>query len=213
MRFFHFFSAACALLLSANSSWSQTYEIRYVNRSNQTLTSPVCAVHSAASDMFVPGQKASEGLAALAEDGVNGTFAQEARSVRGVSATTAVGEFVSNDETGVVRISSRRGSLLSCIFGMLVATNDGFAAARNVRLPKRVGQSRAIRGVVYDSGSEVNTESCEHIPGGPCNAHFVGLEENGTVQLHSGISGQGDLNRGQLQWPEVAVRATVTRVR
>lgn len=200
-------STACISTVQA-----QVYEVQYTNRARQTLTSPVCAVHRRGAQLFEIGTAAPPGLATLAEDGDESAFAAEAQALSGVH-RVASGSFVSSSSEGSIEISSRRGQRLSCVFGMLVATNDAFAAVRGVRLPQGVGESVSFRGSVYDAGSEVNTESCEHVPGGPCDAHFVGISENGTVQIHLGIQGIANLSPEQHGWPRAVVRGTITRVR
>lgn len=199
------------LLLPAISS-AQVYRIEYRNLTRQVLTSPVCASHSAGTEIFTVGAVASDGLRLLAEDGVDGDYANELRALDGVQ-RVRVGGFVFGRGTGSLNVrATRKSRWISCNFGMLVATNDGFGAARNIRLPRKKGQSRKFVGRAYDSGTEVNTESCLHVPGGPCDAHFVGIAENGTVQLHQGVLGIADIGRN-LAWRRNVIRGTITRIR
>ena len=193
-------------------SFAATYEIEFRNRTSQLLTSPVCALHARRVKAFTLGEQASEGLRLLAEDGAHGTFASELRNTDRVR-KVVVGDFVSGGREDTIQIGSSRKGRLSCVFGMLVVSNDAFPAVRRIRLPKNVGDSRRIRARVYDAGTEVNTESCDDVPGGPCDAHFTGQTENGTVQRHPGLTGDGDLDVEQYGWRRFAVRGTITRIR
>ena len=51
-----------------------------------------------------------------------------------------------------------------------------------------------------DAGLEVNTESCD--------AHFIGIEENGTVERHDGIQGIADLSVDKHGWKGVVTRVS-----
>ncbi|MDC0357584.1 spondin domain-containing protein [Oligoflexia bacterium] len=200
------------LCLVPSMGVSATYKINFKNRTSQTLTQAVCAVHSKKASIFTIGSPASSGLAELAQDGVASQFRSEVTAMTGVKAT-AVGDFISPGSKSTTSITALRGKRISCVIGMLVATNDAFPAFQGVRLPKRVGQRVRFRARTYDAGSEVNSESCDHVPGGPCDAHFVGVAENGTVEEHGGLLGTGDLNPNQHGWSEPAVRGKITRVK
>ncbi len=117
----------------------------------------MCAIHTRKGRLFEVGEAASAGLTSLAEDGVTGAFVREVRSSRGVR-KVATGDFTSARSRSTVEITSKRRGKLSCVLGMLVSTNDGFAAFSSVRLRKQIGQSRRFRSRAYDAGSEVNTE-------------------------------------------------------
>ena len=200
------------LIILPTTSYSQTYEITYKNRSKQTLTSSVCTVHTRKAAMFKINEPASEGLANLAQDGVTSGYVNELRSIKGIR-KIKVGSFSSAGSKEKITIPTRsiRGRL-SCVFGMLVVTNDAFPAFSNMRLPRRIGKRKRFRAFAYDAGSEVNTESCNDVPGGPCNGHFTGIAENGVISRHLGIQGIEDLNINQHGWSEPAVRGTIKRI-
>lgn len=203
----------CLSLVGVESfALADTFLITFRNKTPQTLTSSVCAIHSDENPLFSTGSAASSGLAQLAQDGVTDIFRGEVSAVDGVQAVK-VGASTSKKSRSKVRISAKQGSLLSCVNGMLVATNDGFVAFQNVKLPKKIGKSKRIKARAYDAGSEVNTESCTHVPGGPCNAHFVGEDENGTVQPHPGILGIADLVTATHGWSEPALIGRVRRIK
>lgn len=212
-KFIYLLPITLILLSFGKDANAQTYEISFRNRSNQTLTSAVCVVHNRSAKMFEVGKAASSGLAELAEDGSASQFVSELRSADGVS-SVATGGFLSPDDRDNIEISGKRRSRrLSCVFGMLVSTNDGFPAITNIRLPRKVGKRRRFRAQAYDAGSEVNTESCEHVPGPPCDAHFIGIAENGVIAKHEGIQGIADVSPERYGWTGPVVRGVVRRVK
>ena len=195
--------------IPTREAWAESYAFHYSNRSKQGMTSSVCAIHTRRASIFTPGTAASEGLALLAQDGDRSTLVQELRNTKGVKRILQ-GSFVpSKKRSSLMRFRARPGQRLSCIFGMLVATNDGFGAVQSVRLPRTKRPTRRFRGKIYDAGSEVNTESCEHVPGGPCDAHFLGIDEHGSIQEHPGILDIADLREADLGWPRFGVRGVI----
>ena len=201
----------CVMLIPLDSM-AATYELNIRNRTPQLLTSSVCAVHRKGVEIFAVGETAPSGLSDLAEDGVVGGYRATVQQLDGVRSVKVSG-FISAGSRRRITLNARRSARLSCVLGMLVVTNDGFPAFLNMRLPRRVGQRKRIRARAYDAGSEVNTESCAHVPGGPCDAHFVGDAENGTVQPHPNIQGIADLSATRHGWREPAVRGFIRRVR
>ncbi|MEZ4630306.1 MAG: spondin domain-containing protein [Deinococcales bacterium] len=56
---------------------------------------------------------------------------------------------------------------------------------------------------VYDAGSEANNESCTYIPGPPCgNANQRAGHGEGSVQLHQGLMGVGDISVEMYGWSD-----------
>jgi hypothetical protein len=154
----------------------------------------------------------SEGIRLLAEDGEDSTLRSELRNNKTFKRIVS-GGFVSKNSEGELTATNRKAQRISCVLGMLTATNDGFVAVNNVKLPKRIGESINFRAIAYDSGTEVNTESCLHVPGSPCDAHFVGIAENSVITRHSGIQGIADLSATTHGWIEPSVRGSITRIR
>ena len=65
----------------------------------------------------------------------------------------------------------------------------------------------------YDAGSEVHTESCDHIPGPPCGNPGNRLTEGaeGYVYPHSGIHGGEDLDPFMWDWNNPVALITIER--
>jgi hypothetical protein len=199
------------VFLFPDCALTESYRVIVRNKTPQTLTNSVCATHSRRASILEVGTTASPGLASLAEDGVAATYAGELRDGKGIK-TVQTGGFISGNQKSTLTLSGKRAARMSCVFGMLVVTNDGFPAALKIKLPRRIGSSRRFRANVYDAGSEVNTESCSDVPGGPCNAHFTGQEENGVIAKHPGLQGIGDIDVASYGWSEPGVRGKIVRI-
>ncbi len=184
------------------------FTLTYKNRAPQLLTDAVCAIHRRRLKLLELGTAASAGLAELAEDGDSSLLRDEFRNTPGVR-RVMLGDFLSKSESLSINFRARRRDRITCVFGMLVASNDAFPAVFSMKLPRIRNALRRIRARVYDAGSEVNTESCSHVPGGPCNAHGIGIEENGTIERHPGILGIADLDPDQFGWRRIAVRGNI----
>ncbi len=169
------------------------YKITMTNvTKGQPLTPAVVAVHGASFKMFKLGEEASEGLKLLAEDGVTADLVNEMANHPAVQATaTGSGVILPGQSTEILVNSAKPGYI--SIATMLARTNDAFAAGRFLRAPSKKGHKVAYHLAVYDSGSEINSESCADIPAPPCDSHNVGPEGEGFVHSHPGVYGIADL--------------------
>jgi hypothetical protein len=93
---------------------------------------------------------------------------------------------------------------------MLVNTNDGFVGANSIFLPFRGTRVRYLK--VYDAGTELNTESKDHIPGPCCGSPLVRVPTNEKIKLHRGIEGVGDLDPSVYGWKGKVAKLTITRI-
>ncbi len=202
----------------ANQMSGINYEVSVTNLMPGQILSPVfMATHSSANEpLFVLGQPASAAVAAMAED-ADASGLLEAYGDRNDEANDA--QVVALDggpippgmtATGIINIdgSATRLSLMA----MLVSTNDGFIALRNMSLVGAV--ERSVTVPVYDSGSEANTEDCAYIPGPPCGNHVRDTTNasEGFVHIHNGVHGGGGLTPKQHDWHNPAALITIKRV-
>jgi hypothetical protein len=153
------------------------------------------AVHQRPGVIFVPGQPASPGLEAVAEDGPPGTLAAELAEDRRVSSSGAFTTAVGADGPGPIgpggayefTVEASPGEQLS-FAAMFVQSNDVFYAPPISGIPLFRGSAPVSGDVTnrllfWDAGTEVNQE-----PGvGPDQAPRqseagVGEEENGVVR-------------------------------
>ncbi|RMD65409.1 MAG: hypothetical protein D6826_00140 [Alphaproteobacteria bacterium] len=190
----------------------RTYSVTITNLTRgQVVTPPLVIVHSRAFTLFTPGAAASEGLATLAETGNPGPLAADVELAEGVAAV-AVGDVLPPGQSITMTITSARGAKFLSLAAMLATTNDAFASLRAVRLPKR-GRARSVRALAYDAGSEANNESCDFIPGPPCNGtnerDTAGAE--GFIHVHAGVHGVADLVPADQDWRNPVLSVVIER--
>ena len=211
MRRFVFTAVGCAVaLLLPAAAIAQTYEIRITNLTRgQIMSPPVIAAHSPGSRMFLPGSRASDDIAAVAEDADNSGL------VSTLSADPEVGGMGVGDgvilpgKTGTYTIDSGGATRLS-IVSMLVITNDAFLGLDSYDLGS-VDSRTVVWVPAYDSGSEDNNEDCGFIPGPPCGSGGVrdtrGAEK--FIHIHSGVVGDDDLAKATYDWRNPVARIVI----
>jgi hypothetical protein len=141
----------------------------------------------------------------------------------------AFGPFAPGDDlvdNVTFQITGRPGELLSCA-SMVIITNDGFWGFDGVGLPAT--GSKQMYCFAYDSGTEENTELSSDLDDGgsvlaaaplPNDDTDPDVNDNGgtptdprgTIALHPGISGAGDLDVETFGWDEPIAVVTVTVV-
>ncbi len=203
------------LVLIASSAFAQMreFEVTVTNLTqNQIMGPPIVVSHTGQVEIFYPGTPASDALAELAEDGSPAALA---------AALGGVGE-VADVATGDGRIMPGASATYTVQVGgnytrismasMLVTTNDTFAAVRSIVRP--TGRASATRyALAWDSGSEVNTESCDHIPGPPCGSGGVRVTDGaeGFIYISPGIHGIGSIDAAAYDWRNPVAGVTVRR--
>ena len=169
------------------------YEVIIRNtNAGQNFSPPVLILHGPGYRLFELGEPATVALWKLAEEGETGEFLplpEQDAAVREV----VVAERVHRQRSPVVtaEVDASADTLLS-VAAMLSLTNDGFVAAREVRLPGAVGDAVRVDLRAYDAGSEANTESCVDVP---CEVHGRRMTDGaeGAVREHDGIRGDRDI--------------------
>jgi len=193
------------------------YRVTITNLTRGQILAPaVVATHkTSAEPLFVPGMPASAELAQLAEDAVNQPLVDKLTAdpdVMDVETILGAGGPIMPGESASVDINFLFGYNFVSVASMLVTTNDGFVAIRGVRGPN-LGTA-AHRALVYDAGSEANTESCMHIPGPPCgNAEMRVVDgAEGYVHVHAGVHGIADLVPANHDWRNPGAMIEITRI-
>lgn len=180
----------------APAAAQSTYEVTITNiTQNQILSPPLVVAHNDDIALFRVGEAAIPELAELAEDGSPAALKGLLDSLPSVQSTAAAGGPVMPGESVTIEIEAGFPFNRISAVGMLITTNDAFFALNGApRPPARNGFS-SHRVPAYDSGSEANTESCDHIPGPPCGNGGVRVTagSEGFVYIHSGIQGVGDV--------------------
>jgi len=186
-------AAAAALSLGlASAASADTYKVTVRNLTlGQVFSPPVVAVHPGSVRAFTAGKPASKPLEIMAEDGATGDLVA---ALEDAGADVAVNDGpVPPGKKAVITVEASGNNSYITVLGMLVTTNDAFLGL-NAADPAEQGRS-VYRVIAYDAGTEVNTESCDHIPGPPCGNGKQraitpgenGPDEGGVVHVHSGV--------------------------
>jgi Spondin_N len=218
----------------APHSDAPTYRVTIENLTGgQALTPPLVATHRGTHVMFDVGDRASDQLAQIAENGDLGPMQALLTSNRRVAHTfTGSAPLVPAANPGgtqftdtvTFEIDAARGRHRISWGSMLICTNDGFTGVDGLRLPKRVGQTAVALTRGYDAGSEANTEDfgdivppCQGLIGvsgdeGGTGESDPALATNGVIAHHPGITGREDLVPGVHGWSDPVAKFSVTRI-
>ena len=171
--------------------------------------------------MFKLGSPASEALAAMAEDGMNGALADEAAASESVYGVATADGPVLPGQSVTLTLEIPPSRPMFTVAGMLVSTNDGFFAV-NGQMGSSVsfknggsGNFGAVLAEAYDAGSEANNEDCGSIPGPPCGnpGNRVTEGSEGYISIHAGLTGAGDLDAGTYDWRSKVAAITIKLIR
>jgi hypothetical protein len=174
---------------------------------SQPLSAPLFVVHSNRVDVWSVGQIASHPVAAIAEDANNAPAESALDQLQGVKDVfTGEGEAIPPGESRTYTVTTERGFNRLTILTMLVNTNDAFTGLDALYL---ASQGRTLMANGYDSGSEVNNELVEFIPGPCCENPFVRDPEGQLIRHHPGILGVGDLDPDVYGWNDPVARIVI----
>jgi hypothetical protein len=200
-------------VLEKSPSFTAEYEVTLENLSpagSQPLSPPILAVHSPSFRIFHIGGYASDELAQVAQDAVNGPLVSLLLTNPSEVSEVVVGAegpiFPGSSQT--FDISAQGNFTKLSLVTMLVNTNDGFTGTDKLQLPQRGSKTYYLRS--YDAGSEENTELIAHIPGQ--GNPLMGNSTNDKIKYHPGILGVGDLDPAMFGWDEPVAKLTITRI-
>ena len=181
----------------------------------QVFSPPIIATHHRRlTPLFELGAKASDELAALAEDGKTGPLEKIWKDDPLVKEVVTAGDPIPPGESATVYINASYSYDNMTVAGMLVSSNDAFFALNGVKLSRY--DWKTYQSAAYDAGSEDNNEMCAFIPGPPC-MNGAGMRDTdgaeGYVYIHSGIHGSADLMASVRDWNNPVAKITVRRVR
>ncbi|MFN0071054.1 MAG: spondin domain-containing protein [Chloroflexota bacterium] len=210
----------------AEQAGARVYQVMLTNLSpNQPLSPPILVTHDDGIQIFAIGEKASDGIQAIAEYGNNKILAEA------LSASSGVDDVVATDmplhrvgglgsSTMSVTVMSRAGADRLSIASMLACTNDGFVGFDSIRLSPTFTPV-TLYATSYDAGTEENTQLWTHLPGGcnvigpmPIPADDMNLHDPmaDVISVHGGIiTGRGDLGAA-FAWSDPTLMITVQRV-
>jgi hypothetical protein len=176
------------------------YEVTITNLTKgQTFTPQLVVTHSAAVQLFTPGEPASEELATLAEDGATGPLTALLEGAGdAVGDVQTIAGLLPPGGSATVRVEAGPRHRFLSAAGMLIPTNDTFFALDKERLP--VSGQVTYLVAAYDAGSEANDQDCANIPGPRCGGVGSSPGDNagdeGFVHIGNGFHELGDAGAG-----------------
>ena len=212
-----------ALFSNVATAMNGTWEVTITNLTQAQLFTPLVAIaHVADYQMFRPGEAASEALEVMAEGGDTSGLVDAAAAATNDdrfssdshNALLEPGQSVTLTVTG--RVRRARISVAS----MLIPTNDTFIALNAIEPPRRGSVEYMVP--AWDAGTEVNDQSCQHMPGPRCGGEGFSVEGGeGQVYISAGFHDLGSvdadgfevLGPARYDWRNPAALVTVQRVR
>jgi len=177
-----------------------SFDVTVTNLTNGQPVSPVAVIaHQAGYSVFTIGSPATVGLETLAEGGDNSMLIAEADADANVlssgSGAAPIGPAGSETVTIDVLESDLAGLMVS-VSTMLVNTNDAISGLNGVDVSGLAeGDAWTGRAIVYDAGTELNTELGGEIPGpagGGEGFNAARSDRDDRVAMHSGVISQDD---------------------
>ena len=175
-----------------------SFDVSVTNLTNAQPLSPVAVVaHRSDYSMFTIGTAATVGLEMLAEGGDNSTLLAEAdaSAVTTASGTAPIGPAGAETVTVTVLESELPGLAIS-VGTMLVNTNDAISGINAADVSDMLeGDVWMGHGIVYDAGTEANSELTTAIPGpagGGEGFNAARDDRFDRVAMHAGIIGFDD---------------------
>lgn len=198
------------------------FEVSVSNITHDQPMSPIALIsHNDQYRVFTIGQAATAGLELLAEAGDNSGLLQEANdNIYSNSQSSGAGIVGPGaNETIEIEMLASEVNLLS-VMTMLVNTNDAITGRANIDVSQlATGDSMSVRGVVYDAGTERNTEAVGTIPGPADGGEGFNAARDDIfdqVSMHPGVVSADDglstsvLNEGH-RFDNTAIAIRITR--
>ncbi len=205
---------------NGSSGNGRSFEITVDNLTSGQPLSPVAVIlHRDGYQAFTPGEAATVSLEKLAEGGDNSELLAEARAATPVLVTAAGSAALGPGEGERFSLTAAGSDIRLTLVGMLVNSNDGFAALNGVDLGDLApGESRVLHGLAYDAGTEANTETAATVPGQAGEGFNASRDDRDKVGVHPGIVSMDDglagsaLGAGQ-RFDNPVIRVSVMRTR
>jgi hypothetical protein len=177
-----------------------SFDVTVTNLTNGQPVSPVAVIaHQDGYSVFTIGSPATVGLETMAEGGDNSMLIAEADADASVIATGSGAAPVGpagSDTVTIDVLESDVADLMISISTMLVNTNDAISGLNGVDVSGLAeGDAWTGRAIVYDAGTEINTELAAEIPGpagGGEGFNAARSDRDDRVAMHSGVISQDD---------------------
>ena len=182
---------------SDNTPVSKTFSVEVSNLTNFQPMAPIAGVlHTSDRSFFNIGERASDALEFLAEDGDNSLILAETGddilgngTSEGITGPGVTASFNVSGET-----ADGTGFYLT-VLTMPVNTNDAFTGTNSLSLDElEVGESVTVNTRVYDAGTEANSEAAGTIPGPADGGEGFNAERDDVdvVTMHKGVITSSD---------------------
>ncbi len=177
-----------------------SYDVTVTNLTNAQPLSPVAVIaHRDGYSVFTIGMPATAGLENLAEGGDNSMLIMEADADANVLASGSGAAPIgpAGSETVTIEVlESDVPSLRFSVSTMLVNTNDAISGLNGVDVSGLAeGDAWTGRAIVYDAGTEADTEAAGTIPGpadGGEGFNAARDDSDDRVTMHAGVITQDD---------------------
>lgn len=177
-----------------------SFDVTVTNLTNGQPVSPVAVIaHQDGYSVFTIGSPATVGLETMAEGGDNSMLIAEADADASVIATGSGAAPVGpagSDTVTIDVLESDVADLMISVSTMLVNTNDAISGLNGVDVSGLAeGDAWTGRAIVYDAGTELNTELAAEIPGpagGGEGFNAARSDRDDRVAMHSGVISQDD---------------------
>lgn len=207
---------ASAVLAAASlgvQAGDKVYAVTITNITKAQIFTPIMvASHDDDTKLFTLGEAASSELETLAESGNPEPLADRLSDEEDADVSVAGGPLLPGDSVTLYVKAGGKNKYIS-VASMLVPSNDAMFAVNGVRAPKGKNTLDLVS-PAYDAGTEDNDELCVSIPGPPflCNGEGVSTEGGeGSVYVHSGIRGIGDVNADTYDWRNPVASISIRR--
>ncbi|GMM90547.1 spondin domain-containing protein [Vibrio fortis] len=173
------------------------YNVTVTNLTPSQPMSPLAVLsHNGNFELFAIGSSASTELEYLAEGGSNSQLIDlmnsDSNVYQGVSGNGLI--LPGEGDTVTLTLNYKQAKYLS-LASMLVNTNDAFIGESGINIKTlSVGETFTMNMDVWDSGTEVNSETAATIPGpaGGGEGFNAARDDTDAVSFHSGVISQDD---------------------
>jgi hypothetical protein len=197
---------------------AQHFEVTVTNITKaQTFTPILIASHKTGVTLFNLGAPASVELEHLAEAGDTAPLTALLEANPDVKEVAIAGAPLPAGQSVTLSVATGGGFDSVSVAAMLIPTNDGFFSINGVDVPKET-KIVTLTSPAYDSGTELNDELCEHIPGPEEVCQGEGFNPSregaeGFVHVHDAIHGIGDLASSAWDWRNPVAQVVIKRVK
>ena len=183
-------SSSASPTSSTMSATAASYEVMITNLTGaQPISSMAVILHTSGYTIGTLGVSASLALEKLAESGNNTMLLSEANAHASVlTSISGAGILIpAASKTITASVSDNTGLQIS-MAGMLINTNDGFAAVSGLDISGlEVGKSQTIFLPVFDAGTEANTETAATLPSQGGTGFDAARNDIDFISIHRGV--------------------------